>query len=177
MSETSDAPAVRWPADQVERWPIERLIPYARNARTHTEAQVAQIAASMREWGWTIPVLIDDVGNVLAGHGRLLAARVLELTEIPVVIARDWTEAQKRAYIVADNKLSLNADWDHELLSIELDELRSLNFDLGLTGFDARELDVILGATALPEQTDYDESAADQVKYVECPYCQQKFPK
>jgi ParB-like chromosome segregation protein Spo0J len=98
-----------WPADKVERWKIDRLIPYARNARTHDEAQVAQIAASIREWGWTVPVLVDEQGTIIAGHGRVLAARKLGYTEVPVMVARGWSEAQRRAYVLADNKLAENA--------------------------------------------------------------------
>src|SRR5215831_12341657 len=83
-----------WPADNVERWPIERLIPYARNARQHSDAQIAQIAASIREWGWTIPILADEEGGIIAGHGRVLAARKLSLADVPVMVARGWTEGQ-----------------------------------------------------------------------------------
>ena len=104
-----------WPADRVERWPLDKLVPYARNARTHSEEQVAQIAASMREWGWTNPVLVDEAGMIIAGHGRVLAARKLGIGEVPVMIARGWTEAQKRAYVLADNQLALNAAWDGKL--------------------------------------------------------------
>lgn len=99
----------QWPADKVERRPIDSLIPYARNSRTHSEEQIAQIAASMKEWGWTNPVLIDEDGGIIAGHGRILAARKLGLEEAPVVVAKGWSEAQKRAYIIADNKLAENA--------------------------------------------------------------------
>ena len=109
-----------WPADQVERWAVSRLVPYARNARTHSDAQVAQIAASIREWGWTTPVLVDEAGGLIAGHGRVLAARKLGIAEVPVMVARGWSEAQKRAYVLADNKLALNAGWDEELLRVEL---------------------------------------------------------
>ncbi len=129
-----------WPADQVERWPLERLVPYARNARTHGEAQVAQIAASVREWGWTVPVLVDESGMLIAGHGRVLAARKLGLPEIPVMVARGWSEAQKRAYVLADNKLALNAGWDEALLRVELADLREIGADLGLIGFGDDEL-------------------------------------
>jgi hypothetical protein len=90
---------------QVERWPIDRLIPYARNSRTHSEAQIAQVAASMKEWGWTNPVLADEECGVIAGHARILAARQLGITEVPVMVARGWTDAQKRAYVIADNQL------------------------------------------------------------------------
>jgi ParB-like chromosome segregation protein Spo0J len=101
-----------WPADKVERRPVAGLIPYARNARTHSEEQVAQIAASIREWGWTMPVLVDERDEIIAGHGRVLAAQRLGLATIPVMVARGWTDAQKRAYVIADNKLTLNAGWD-----------------------------------------------------------------
>ena len=113
-----------WPADKVERWAVSRLIPYARNARTHSDAQVAQIAASIREWGWTTPVLVDEAGGLIAGHGRVMAARKLGIAEVPVMVARGWSEAQKRAYVLADNKLALNAGWDEELLRVELADLR-----------------------------------------------------
>jgi DNA modification methylase len=128
-----------WPADRVERWPIERLVPYARNARTHSPAQVDQIAASIREWGWTTPILVAEDGTIIAGHGRVLGARKLRIREIPVMVASGWTDAQKRAYAIADNKLTLNGGWDDELLGIELGELEILGFDLDLTGFSADE--------------------------------------
>jgi DNA modification methylase len=128
-----------WPADRVERWPISRLIPYARNARTHDENQVAQIAASIREWGWTNPVLVGEDGTIIAGHGRVLAARKLCIADVPVMIAAGWTEAQKRAYTIADNKLTLNGGWDQDLLALELGELEVLGFDLDLVGFSEDE--------------------------------------
>lgn len=112
-----------WPADRVERRSIANLIPYARNARTHSDAQVAQIAASIREWGWTVPVLIDEVDGIIAGHGRVLAAQRLGLTDVPVMVAAGWSEAQRRAYVLADNKLALNAGWDEALLAVELNDL------------------------------------------------------
>src|SRR5712671_5911311 len=128
-----------WPADHVERWPIERLMPYARNARTHSDAQVSQIAASIREWGWTNPVLVAEDGTIIAGHGRVLAAKKLRLKEVPVMVASGWSDAQKRAYALADNKLALNAGWDLALLGLELNELGTLGFELDLTGFDVDE--------------------------------------
>jgi DNA modification methylase len=129
-----------WPADKVERWQLERLIPYARNARVHDEAQVAQLASSIREWGWTVPVLVDEQGTIIAGHGRVMAARKLGLTEVPVMIARGWSEAQRRAYVLADNKLAENAGWDKELLKLEVNDLKALGLDLALTGFSDNEL-------------------------------------
>jgi ParB-like chromosome segregation protein Spo0J len=133
-----------WPADQVERWPIDRRIPYAKNSRTHSEAQIAQLAASMKEWGWTNPVLADEAGGVIAGHARILAARQLRYGEVPVMVARGWTDAQKRAYVIADNQLALNAGWDRELLGLELGELKLGGFDLALTGFGVLELGDLL---------------------------------
>src|ERR1700761_1849385 len=119
-----------WPADKVERWPIDQLIPYARNARTHSDAQVARIAGSIREWGWTMPVLAGEDGTIIAGHGRVLAAHQLGIREVPVMVARGWSEAQKRAYVIADNKLALNAGWDLAILGEEIRALDDLNFDL-----------------------------------------------
>tara|TARA_R110000772_G_scaffold13110_1_gene39145 strand:- start:2336 stop:2971 length:636 start_codon:yes stop_codon:yes gene_type:complete len=125
-----------WPADHVERRSVESLIPYARNARTHSDEQVAQIAASIKEWGWTTPVLVDENGQIIAGHGRVMAARKLGIEEVPVMIARGWTEAQRRAYVLADNKLALNSGWDDQLLKIELDSLKTEGFDMDLLGWD-----------------------------------------
>ena len=150
-------PEQLWPADSVERWPLARLIPYARNARTHTPEQIKQVAASMREWGWTIPVLADEQGGLLAGHCRVSAAELNGYTEAPVMIARGWSEAKKRAYVLADNKLALNAGWNEELLGVELLELRDAGFDMPVIGFDASELDGLMrevaeaGYPALPE--------------------------
>ena len=138
------ATEARWPADAVERRPVAALVPFARNARTHSDEQVAQIAASIREWGWTVPVLIDEVGTIIAGHGRVMAAQRLGLTEIPVMVAAGWSDAKRRAYVIADNKLALNAGWDEQLLRLELGELKGLGVDLGLTGFGELELDGLL---------------------------------
>lgn len=119
---------------------IESLIPYARNSRTHSDAQVAQIAASIREFGWTNPVLIDADGGIIAGHGRVMAGRKLGIKEAPCIVLDNLTDAKRRAYVIADNKLALNAGWDVELLKIELGDLKNLDFDLSLTGFDPGEL-------------------------------------
>jgi DNA modification methylase len=131
-------------ADRIELWPIDRLRPYERNPRTHSEAQVDQIAASMVEFGWTNPVLVDEQGGILAGHGRLLAARKLGLADVPVIRFEHLSEAQKRAYIVADNQIALQAGWDDALLAEELAWLRDERFDLDLVGFDATELERLL---------------------------------
>src|SRR5690554_934197 len=121
---TSETQGVRVLADAVEMWAVEDLIPYARNAKKHPPEQVAQIAASMREFGFTIPILCAEDGTIIAGHGRVMAAKDIGLDEVPVIIARGWTEAQRRAYTLADNKLSENGEWDDDLLRIELGELR-----------------------------------------------------
>jgi DNA modification methylase len=143
------------PADRPERWAIERLIPYARNARTHSDAQVAQIAASIREWGWTTPILVDEDGTVLAGHGRLAAARQLQMQEVPVVIASGWSDAKRRAYVIADNKLALNAGWDEQLLALELADLAD-DFDLNLVGFTADEIESLKPEKVMKGLTDED---------------------
>jgi DNA modification methylase len=130
--------------DTVEHWPLDRLIPYARNARTHDDDQIAQIAASIVEFGWTNPILVDAEGGLVAGHGRLLAARKLGLVTVPVVVLDHLTPAQRRAYVIADNKLALNAGWNEELLAAELHALNGEGFDLALTGFRETELDALM---------------------------------
>lgn len=129
--------------DKIERRPIEALVPYARNSRTHSDERVAQIAASMREWGWTNPVLVDEAGGIIAGHGRVMAARQLGLREVPVIVAAGWSEKQKRAYVIADNKLALNAGWDEKILRSEIEALRLGDYDLDLLGFDEDELEAM----------------------------------
>ena len=128
----------------IERIAVDALVPYARNSRTHSPEQIAQVAASIREFGFTNPVLIDGEGGIIAGHGRVMAARSLGLSEVPCIRIGHLSEAQKRAYVIADNKLALNAGWDDELLAVELRELDDLGFDLALTGFDSNELDELL---------------------------------
>ena len=131
-------------------------MPYARNARTHSDEQISQIAASIKEWGWTVPVLIDEDGGLIAGHGRVLAARKLGLAEIPVMVATGWSEAQKRAYVLADNKLAMNAGWDNEMLSLELGEIGDLGFNLDLTGFGTDEIEALLAPVGTEGLTDED---------------------
>jgi DNA modification methylase len=143
-----------WPADQVECWPIERLTPYANNARLHSEADLDKIGASIIKWGWTMPVLADENGGLIAGHGRVAAAPRAGVTSIPVIVARGWTEEEKRAYRLADNQLAARAVWDPDLLRSELQELGFADFDLGLIGFGRDELEAILkglGSTALTD--------------------------
>ena len=136
---------------KIESLPIERLIPYARNSRTHSDAQIAQVAASIREFGFTNPVLIDGEDGIIAGHGRVLAARKLGLVEVPCIRLAHLSETQKRAYIIADNKLALNAGWDEEMLGLELAELREEDFDLDVLGFDNFAIEQFLNP---PERND-----------------------
>ena len=131
-------------SEQIEMVNIEQLIPYARNSRTHSDAQVAQIAASIKEFGFTNPVLVDGEGSIIAGHGRVLAARKLGMDTVPVIRLNYLTEAQRRAYVIADNKLALNAGWDNEMLALELAELGDLGFDLELTGFSDEEIKALM---------------------------------
>jgi DNA modification methylase len=147
-------------ADRIELWPVDRLRPYERNPRTHSEGQVDQIAASMVEFSWTNPILIDENAGILAGHGRLLAARRLGLAEVPVVRFEHLSEAQKRAYILADNQIALQAGWDDALLAEELAWLRHERFDLDLIGFDATELERLL---ALADGEAASDEAEDEV--------------
>ena len=133
-------------AQRIEHWALERLIPYARNPRTHSDAQVAQIAASIAEFGFNNPILVDTKAGIIAGHGRLLAARKLQLKEVPVIILDHLSETQKRAYILADNQLALNAGWDAELLRVKLAALQEEDFNLGLIGFEDEELARLLAA-------------------------------
>ena len=134
---------------------VSELIPYARNARTHSDEQVARIAASIKEFGWTNPILIDGENGIIAGHGRVLAARKLGLERVPTIELSGLTEAQKRAYILADNRLALDAGWDEEMLKLELEELQALDVDMSLTGFSDDELEEILGQ--LDSTDDYEE--------------------
>ena len=136
---------------------VDDLLPYARNSRTHSDAQVSQIAASIREFGFTNPVLIDEHGSIIAGHGRVMAARKLKLTEVPTITLSHLSETQRRAYVIADNKLALNAGWDDELLRLELFELKDLGFSLDLTGFVSSELNNLFDENSiesLPDEFD-----------------------
>lgn len=139
---------------------IEDLIPYARNARTHSDDQVARIAGSIKEFGWTNPILVDGENGIIAGHGRLAAARKLGMSEVPVIELDGLSDVQKRAYILADNRLALDAGWDSEMLSLELGDLKDAGGDLGLTGFTDEELDELLAPPT--ESVDGDEDEAPE---------------
>ena len=144
------------PAENIEIWDISRLIPYARNSRTHSDAQISQLAASIKEWGWTVPILIDETGMIIAGHGRLAAAQKLNYKQVPVVIANNWSEEKKRAYVIADNKLALNAGWDTELLALEIQELKATDFNLSTLGFTDEELNNLIPVDVTEGLTDED---------------------
>lgn len=150
---------------QVEYRDVSGLIPYARNSRTHSDEQVAQIAASIREFGFTNPVLVDEQGGIIAGHGRVLAARKLGLQDVPTICLRGLTEAQRRAYVIADNKLALNAGWDSEMLAVELDDLQGIEFDVSLLGFNTKELGQLLGTPATVPDTAEDGESAYREQY------------
>jgi ParB-like chromosome segregation protein Spo0J len=129
----------------IEYVALDKLTPYARNSRTHSPEQVKQIAASIREFGFTNPVLIDDEGTIIAGHGRVLAAQHLQLADVPCIRLGYLSETQRRAYVIADNKLALNAGWDEELLTIELSDFHACDFNVAILGFNADELSKLMG--------------------------------
>jgi ParB-like chromosome segregation protein Spo0J len=150
------------------------LVPYAKNSRTHSAEQVAQIAASIEEFGFTNPVMVDSKSGIIAGHGRVMAAQKLKLATVPCIILDHLTETQKRAYVIADNKLALNAGWDHAMLSAELADLREIDFDLDLIGFDGEEIESILNP-AEPEQPEPSEQEGEEKEPIECPHCRKFF--
>jgi ParB-like chromosome segregation protein Spo0J len=156
---------------------VAELIPYARNSRTHSEAQVAKIASSIREFGFLNPVIVDGNNGIVAGHGRVLAAQKLKLATLPCIEAAHLTEAQKRAYVIADNRLALDAGWDNDLLKIELQDLDAKGFDLTLTGFDIGELTALFDEPHFAPGTEADQGKLDQLapKMVQCPHCGDEF--
>ena len=158
-------------AAQLEHLPLDALTPYAKNARTHSEAQVAQIAASIREFGFCNPVLIDGENGIIAGHGRVMAARQLGLVEIPCVRLGHLTDTQRRAYILADNRLALSAGWDEAMLALELSALRIDGFDLELTGFAAGEL----VTPDFQPGSEEDQGRLDEKAKAVCPNCGHEF--
>ena len=152
----------------VEYRKVEALIPYARNPRTHAEGQIAKIAASIVEYGWTNPILVDGDNGIIAGHGRLAAARKLGLDQVPVIELAHLTVAQKRALVIADNRLALDAGWDEEMLALELAELSDVGYDLALTGFEDTEIEALLtgevpDAEAAPDSDAEEPDSADDV--------------
>jgi ParB family transcriptional regulator, chromosome partitioning protein len=156
---------------------VAELIPYVNNSRTHSDEQVAQIAASIKEFGWTNPILIDEQNSIIAGHGRLMAARKLGMDKIPCIEVKNLTEAQKKALIIADNKLALNAGWDNDLLKLELENLQELGFDLDILGFDADELQNLLNQPDFEPATEDEQGKLDELdpKWIACPHCGKEF--
>jgi len=150
-------------ASRIDLWPLERLTPYAKNARTHSEAQIAQIAASIVEFGFTAPLLVSQDGGVLAGHGRLAAAKKLNLDAVPVVVLDHLTQTQRRALVIADNRIAENAGWDDEMLRIELAALAEDDFDVALTGFDDEALADLMAGEEPDNEGQTDEDAAPEV--------------
>jgi hypothetical protein len=147
-----DAKPKLWAADKVERRSVDSLVPYAHNARTHDAGQVAKLADSIREYGWTIPVLVDEDGVILAGHGRVLAASFLGMKQVPVMVASGWDDAKKRAYVFADNRLAELSEWDHEILAAELKFLMDGDFGVSTLGFSLAELTDLIAAPDEIEQ-------------------------
>lgn len=145
---------------KIEYRKVSDLLPYARNARTHSDAQVSQLAASIKEFGFNNPVAVDGDGMILCGHGRVMAAQKLGMTEVPTVCLSHLSDTQKKAYILADNKLALNAGWDNDMLKVELEDLKFSNFDLDLVGFSTEELDEIMNQDEEPEVEDDDYTVA-----------------
>ena len=154
---------------------MSKLTPYARNSKLHSDAQVAQLAASIKEWGFTIPVLIEPDGGIIAGHGRVLAAQRLGLEVVPCVVAKGWTAAQKRAYVIADNRLA-ESQWDKELLHSELADLKLAGFDIELAGFDDMQLaELEVSLAGLDGGGDTYDSEPILPKEKTCPECGHKF--
>jgi len=161
--------------DTLETIQTDALIPFIRNSRTHSDAQVAQIAASIKEFGFTNPVLIDKDGGIIAGHARVMAARKLKMDKVPCIRLTHLSPTQTRALVIADNKLALNAGWDNELLALEFSDLTDMGFDLDLTGFTADEI-----AALTPDfepGTEDDQGKLDQLdpKWIACPHCGKEF--
>jgi ParB-like chromosome segregation protein Spo0J len=162
---------------KIEQRSIAKLIPYASNSRTHSDAQVAQIAASIKEFGWTNPILVSGDNSIIAGHGRLLAARKLGMEEVPVIVLDHLSKSQQRALVIADNQLALNAGWDMDMLKAEIETLNIEGFELEILGFDDSTLQKILDEPNFEAGTEDDQGKLDQLepKMIACPKCQHEF--
>jgi ParB-like chromosome segregation protein Spo0J len=156
---------------------VEDLIPYVNNSRKHSDEQVAQISASIKEFGWTNPILIDGTNSIIAGHGRLMAARKLKMDQVPTIELGHLTDTQRKALVIADNKLALNADWDNTLLTIELDELLKDGFALDILGFNEQEIKTIMQEVNFDAGSEEDQGKLDQLdpKWICCPHCGKEF--
>ena len=155
------------------------IIPYINNSRTHSEQQVQQVAASIKEFGFTNPILIDQDGGIIAGHGRLLAAQMLGMDEVPTITLEGLTEAQRKAYVIADNQLAMNAGWDLDTLKIEVDRLTELDFDMDLLGFDDDVLTNLINTIEpnFDPATEEEQGQLDELdpKWIDCPHCGKEF--
>jgi ParB-like chromosome segregation protein Spo0J len=162
---------------QYKTMKVQDLIPYARNSRTHSEEQVSKIAASIKEFGFLNPVITDGENGIVAGHGRIMAAQKLGMDEVPTVEASHLTDAQKRAYIIADNRLALDANWDDEMLRVEFEELQEIGFDIELTGFTTDEISALNFEPDFEPATEDDQGKLDELdpKWVDCPHCGKEF--
>jgi ParB-like chromosome segregation protein Spo0J len=156
---------------------VEDLIPYVNNSRKHSDEQVAQISASIKEFGWTNPILIDGTNSIIAGHGRLMAARKLKMDQVPTIEISHLTDTQRKALVIADNKLALNADWDTTLLTIELDDLLKDGFALDILGFNEQEIKTIMQEVNFDAGSEEDQGKLDQLdpKWICCPHCGKEF--
>jgi len=162
---------------KIEYVETEKLIPYVMNSRTHSETQVMQIASSIKEFGFTNPILIDETQTLIAGHGRLLAAKTLSLSEVPCITLHGLSPAQKKAYVIADNKIALNAGWDVEALKTEILALEETAFDLQLLGFEIDELKAIIDDPMFDPATENEQGQLDELdpKWIVCPKCGSEF--
>lgn len=162
---------------KVEYRSIEKLIPYARNARTHSDAQVAQIAASIKEFGFTNPILVDGENGIIAGHGRLAASRKLGLKDVPCIELSGLSDAQRRAYVLADNKIALNSGWDMDLLKVELQDIGEMSFDLDKIGFGVGEMAAFFDEPNFAPGGEDDQGKLDELspKMILCPHCGDEF--
>jgi ParB family chromosome partitioning protein len=162
---------------QIEQLKVGDLIPYVNNSRTHSDEQVMQVASSIKEFGFTNPILIDNDGGIIAGHGRLMAAKKLGLNEVPCIRLGHLSEAQRKAYVIADNQLALNSGWELDSLKIELEELNDLDFDLNILGFTNDELDSIIQDVQFDAATEDEQGQLDELdpKWCACPHCGKEF--
>jgi len=161
---------------QIKEIEVSKLIPYINNSRTHSDNQITQLASSIKEFGFRNPILVDGLG-IIAGHGRLMAARKLGLDKVPTIDCSDMTETQKKAYIIADNKLALNSGWDNDLLSLEISELDTNGFNLEVLGFNADELSSFINGVNFDAATEDDQGKLDELepKWINCPHCGKEF--
>lgn len=167
------------PTMKIESWSVDKPIPYARNARMLSPQAVSKVAASIKEFGWQQPIVVDAEGVIIAGHTRLQAAKFLQLTEVPVYVAADLTPQQVKAYRLADNRVAQESSWDYELLAIELEELKEFPIDISITGFEAAEIaDMSMDEPDIreyAEELDEGETKEKEPTYIQCPHCQYRW--